>query len=208
MRPPSAATGAPPVGTKPAHRMKIACSSASFGAALDAGELTQLEWLDLCANELEVDGVVFDARHFPRTDDEYLAQLLKTATDLGLGIAGLSADSLFDEGAPSWLETAKTLRAPLVLARAPAPADDAAAWTRFSARAKAKAGEGKALNVTLALRNAPATLCANAADLRALAKDVDSAWLRFALDLAALESSEAADALLSKTAIAVHDMRD
>ncbi len=55
--------------------MKIACSSGAFAGPLAAGSLSQLEWLDACANELEVDGVVFAADHFPRTDAEYLAQL-------------------------------------------------------------------------------------------------------------------------------------
>ena len=68
--------------------MKIACSTASFERALAEKSLTQLEWLDLCANELEVEGVVFDARHFLRTDDEYLAQLKKLCVDVGLTVAG------------------------------------------------------------------------------------------------------------------------
>jgi hypothetical protein len=40
--------------------MKIACSSASFAHEIRRGELTLLEWLDIVANELELDGVVFD----------------------------------------------------------------------------------------------------------------------------------------------------
>ena len=71
--------------------MKIAVSSAAFAAAFTAGTTTQLEWLDACANELEVDGVVFALADFPRTDAEYLAQLKKSATDLGLTVAGRRA---------------------------------------------------------------------------------------------------------------------
>jgi len=58
---------------------------------LARGELTQLEWLDLCASELDLDGVLFDTRHFARTDADYLAQLKKTAVDLGLTVTGLVA---------------------------------------------------------------------------------------------------------------------
>ncbi|MBD5634860.1 MAG: hypothetical protein IAI49_10310, partial [Candidatus Eremiobacteraeota bacterium] len=71
--------------------MKIACSSASFAQEIRRGDLTQLDWLDLCANELELDGVVFDADHFPRTDADYLAQMKKAAADLGLTVAALAA---------------------------------------------------------------------------------------------------------------------
>ena len=57
--------------------MKIAASSASFATDLAEGALTHLEWLDLCAAELELDGVLLDLAHFPRLDDDYLAQARK-----------------------------------------------------------------------------------------------------------------------------------
>jgi hypothetical protein len=188
--------------------MKIACSSASFARALEEGTLTQLEWLDISANELEVDGVVFDAAHFPRRDVEYLAQLVKACVDLGLSVAGLSVDALFESDAAPWLETALALRAPLVVARAPKTGDDASAWGGFADAAKAASRLAKKANVTLALRNAAGTLCESAADLKRLAKDVDSAWLRFAPDLVALGSADDAAALLPKSVIALHAMSD
>src|SRR5450755_88149 len=69
------------------RRMKLCCSTAAFGRALDEGELTQLEWIDACANDLDVDGVEFDGRYFPRTDDDYLAQLKKLCADRCLTVA-------------------------------------------------------------------------------------------------------------------------
>src|SRR5271165_4352553 len=90
MFPFSAPTGAPPANPKDGRSMKLAVSSASFAADLASGALTQLEWLDLCAAELEADGVLFDLRHFPRLDDQYVAQVKKTAVDLGLTVAGLA----------------------------------------------------------------------------------------------------------------------
>ena len=47
-------------------RMKLACASGAFDREIESGELTQLEFLDLCARELDCDGVVLDVRHFPR----------------------------------------------------------------------------------------------------------------------------------------------
>src|ERR1700728_2684411 len=75
--------------------MKLACASGAFHREIESGEFTQLEFLDLCARELCCDGVVLDVRHFPRPDDEYLAQIKKMATDWGLSIAALSDSSFF-----------------------------------------------------------------------------------------------------------------
>jgi hypothetical protein len=74
--------------------MKLACASGLLHRAIEHGELTQLEFLDLCAREFACDGVVLDVRHFPRTDDDYLAQVKKMATDRGLCLAAL-ADAAF-----------------------------------------------------------------------------------------------------------------
>ena len=186
--------------------MKVACSSASFARALEAGELTQLEWLDLAANELEVDGVVFEARHFPRVDDDYVAQLKKTCVDLGLGVAAFADDAVFGEGAARAMALAVALGAPLVVARAPAASDDPNGWNAFVAHAKGAASEGKRANVTLALRDVPQTLVAGIADAKRLVKDVDSAWLRFAPEVGSRDG-EALDAALAKSVIAYHTVR-
>ena len=108
--------------------MKIACSSASFANDLRGGRLTQLEWLDVCANELEVDGVVFVAAHFPRWDGEYLAQLRKLCVDLGLTVAGLEAEALDTAEIAARLDAANALGAPLLLVRAPGASADPEAW--------------------------------------------------------------------------------
>ena len=182
------------------HDMKIAGSSASFSRAIADGTLTQLEWLDLCANELELDGIVFDTAHFPRTDDDYLAQLKKLATDLGLTVAALAAHDVFSPTGERHFTTALALGSPLVVAAAPAAPEDPSAWGAFTAVAHERASLAKRLNITLSVRNAEHTLCANAADLRRLAKDVDSAWLRYAL--APLTAGSDASSLLPKTTIA------
>jgi Xylose isomerase-like TIM barrel len=187
--------------------MKIGCSSESFARSIDSDDLTQLEWLDLCANELEVDGVVFAAAHFPRTDNEYLAQLKKVCADLGLCIAAISASDAFWNGGEHLLDLAVTLGAPLAIAPAAPAGTGPDAWGTFAAAVKGCTRLAKERNVTLAVRNLPGTLCANGSDLRRLAKDVDSAWLRFALDPAPLETDDA-HALLPKSAIAVHAIPD
>ncbi len=186
--------------------MKIACSSATFAREIQSGALTQLDWLDLCANELEVDGVVFDAAHFPRRDTEYLAQLKKVATDLGLTVAAFLSHDPFGTEGEADLDAALALGAPLAIVRAPAESDDPEAWGAFTDALKTRAGDGKRLGVTLALRNAPGTLCPAPADLRRAAKDVDSAWLRFAFDVGAASDDEAR--VLTKSVIAVQSIGD
>jgi len=188
--------------------VKIAISSSAFAHAIAASAMTQLEWLDACANELEADAVVFEAAHFPRTDDEYLAQLKKLAVDLGLAVAAVSAGDLFEAGGDRWLDVAERLGAPLAIAPAPRPTDDPGAWGAFADCLKARSRDAKRRNVTLALPNVANTLCASSADLRRIAKDVDSAWLRYALDPLAAGPSEDAAGLLAKSAIVRAEIGD
>jgi Xylose isomerase-like TIM barrel len=182
--------------------MKLASSSISFDKSLCQGELTQLEWLHLCASPLALDGVVFDARHFPRTDDEYLAQLKKTAVDIGLTVAAVAADGLLEPEGSLWIEVAGRLGAPIVIARTPPGKDDRDAWNGAVATLKLSASAAKRANIVIALRDDPGTLCESPADLKRLAKDVDSSWVRYALDLAKLPPGDSGATLRSRTVIA------
>ncbi|MBD5633203.1 MAG: TIM barrel protein, partial [Candidatus Eremiobacteraeota bacterium] len=116
--------------------------------------------------------------------------------------------ALPDGRGEAWLDVALALGAPLLIVRAPQAADEPAAWGRFTDALRSLAGSAKRTNVTLALRNGSATLCAAAGDLKRVAKDVDSAWLRFALDQSELGVTADTSELLPKTAIAVHSIDD
>jgi hypothetical protein len=159
--------------------MKLACASSSLHRDIQRGELTQLEFLDLCARELTCDGVVLDVRHFPRSDDDYLAQIKKMATDRGLSIAAL-ADSEFFSATPEHMSDvlgrAVAVGAPLVAA--PLAREVDCTWTDQLARLGEATSLAKACNVTLALRNAPQTFAASTHDCKRVAKEADSAWLR------------------------------
>jgi hypothetical protein len=182
--------------------MKIACSSATFAREMRAGDLTLLDWLDVCANELEVDGVVVGAAHLARTDDDYLAQMKKAAADLGLTVAALESEEPVGPAfAPGILAAAVALGAPVLVVRAPPAAEDPSAWGAFTDALKALASAAKAANVTLGLRNVPESLCPAAADLPRVAKDVDSSWLRFAFDAA---TSDAPAGVLAKSVISTY----
>src|ERR1700685_4336614 len=100
--------------------MKFACASGAFHRAFESGDLTQLEFLDAAAHVMAYDGVVLDDRHFPRTDSDYLAQVKKTATDLGLCIAALVSDAFFSappDEMRAALDRALALGTPLLTGR-------------------------------------------------------------------------------------------
>ncbi len=171
--------------------MKVAISSFSFAPALAAGDLTQLEWLESCAGALGADGVVFARAHFPRVDSEYLAQLKKMAVDLGLVPLAIDEPQLFGaETSPEQqravIELAAATGALFVLTDLPAPGDvPPATFVATVGAAKAAVRAAKVRNITLLARAAAATLAPDVTELRHFLKDVDSAWLRYALDAGA-----------------------
>lgn len=187
--------------------MKLACASSSFHRDIERGELTQLEFLDLCARELACDGVVLDVRHFPRSDDDYLAQVKKMATDRGLSVAAL-ADPSFFASAPERmrevLRYAETLGAPLVAA--PLEREVRCSWSDQLASLGIATSLAKTLNVTLAVRNAPETFAAGTHDLKRVAKEADSAWLRFGPEPETLEAGSDAAALQPNTVLLWSDL--
>lgn len=189
--------------------MKLACSSTAFDERLRSGELTQLEWIDLCAHELSADGIVCDVRHFPRTDTDYLAQIKKMAVDTGLTMAALRHDGFFD-GSPEQmeqaLEMALAVGAPLL--SAPLPMETAVSWAEVQDRLGRATSSAKRLNVTIAIRNAPHTYAATTAGMKRVSKEADSAWLRYGPDFATLDATSEREPLVAKCVLAWHDLRD
>jgi hypothetical protein len=164
--------------------MRIAVSSSPFRRPLAAGELTQLEWVERCASVLGVDGIVADLADFPRTDGEYVAQLRKVAVDLGIVPFGVDAAGLLDpqtdeQAYDDALAVASSFGALIVRTPLPAPGEvPPAAFVTTVAAAKAASKAAKRVNVTLVVPARPGTLAEDAAGIRHLLKDVDSAWLR------------------------------
>jgi hypothetical protein len=187
---------------EPPTPMKLACSSGSLHRDIERGDLTQLEFLDLCARELGCDGVVLDVRHFPRSDDDYFAQVKKMATDLGLTIAALSDASFFSAGPQTMerrLAIAAALGAPLIAA--PLAREVECSWSDQLERLGAATSLAKACNITLALRNAPQTFAATTHDCKRVAKETDSAWLRFGPEPARFDAASDPGALAPNTVL-------
>jgi Xylose isomerase-like TIM barrel len=182
--------------------MKLACASGALHREIHSGELTQLEFLDLCARELACDGVVLDVRHFPRSDDDYLAHIKKMATDWGLSIAALSDSSFFastPERMSEILDRAVVLGAPLIAS--PLAREIECSWSEQYGRLAQATTLAKRSNVTLALRNAAGTFAASTHDCKRVIKEADSAWLRFGPDPLEFDAASDPHALASNTVL-------
>lgn len=103
--------------------MKLGCSSWSYHAAFRAGSLDLREWLRICAEDLDVDGIELVDQHFPTSDPLYLRDLKKLCTDLQLTISGIAVSNDFGaddrrqeeiEKVQRWCEVAAYIGAPIV----------------------------------------------------------------------------------------------
>ena len=159
--------------------------------------MTQIEFVEMCARELACDGIVLDVAHFPRIDGDYLAQIKKMAADLGLDIAAVLDDAFFsaDEAAMrSSIDLTLALGSPLLAG--PLGGEAAGPWSSQRERLARATSLAKIANVTLALRNAPGTFAATTADLKRVAKEADSAWLRFGVAPAQFDAASDARAVV------------
>ncbi len=103
--------------------MKLGCSSWSYHTAFRAGRIDLREFLRICAEDLEVDGVELVDLHFPTTDPVYLRDIKKLCTDLGLTISGVAVSNDFGpderreretQKVQQWCDIAAYLGAPIV----------------------------------------------------------------------------------------------
>ena len=103
--------------------MKLGCSSWSYHAAFRAGRLDLLEFLRLCGDDLELDGVELVDLHFPTTDPAYLREVKRRCVDLHLTIAGLAVSNDFGsrgrrdaerQKVQQWCDVAAYVGAPVI----------------------------------------------------------------------------------------------
>jgi hypothetical protein len=145
---------------------------------------------------------VLDVGHFPRSDDDYLAQLKKMATDRGLCVAALS-DALFfgatEDRMRETLRKAVVLGAPIVAS--PLARETEMTWSDQLARLGVAVSLAKGCNVTLAVRNAAYTFAATTHDCKRVAKEGDSAWLRFGPEPRAFDAASEPPALAANSVL-------
>jgi sugar phosphate isomerase/epimerase len=102
--------------------MKLGCSSWSYHAAFRAGRLELLDFVRLCGDDLELDGVELVDLHFPSTEPGYLREIKKACVDSHLTVAGLAVSNDFGSRArdterqkvQQWCDVAAYIGAPIV----------------------------------------------------------------------------------------------
>jgi hypothetical protein len=182
--------------------MKVACSSSALHRAFESGDLTQLEFVDLCAREWLCDGIVLDERHFPRSDSDYLAQVKKMAADCGLTVAALAAGDFFSGTADAMaatLERAVAIGAPLLSGTLATETEST--WSEQLERLNTATSLAKSANVTLAVRNAPGTYAASSQECKRVLKEADSAWLRLGPEPQAFAAASDTDTTVVQTVL-------
>ena len=97
------------------------------------------------------------------------------------------------------------LGAPLVAA--PLARETDCAWSDQLERLGVATGLAKSVNVTLALRNAPATFAAGTHDCKRVAKETDSAWLRYGPEPGRFDAASDPAALRTGTVLLWSDAR-
>jgi sugar phosphate isomerase/epimerase len=75
--------------------VKLGCSSSSYRAAFADSRMDLREWLRICAEDLELDGVELDDVDFASTDAAYLREIKKLCVDLCLNVSGIAVTSDF-----------------------------------------------------------------------------------------------------------------
>lgn len=105
--------------------MKLGCSSWTYSKVFRAGELTLDRWLEICADELKLDGVEICWCHFPDTGLDGLRHVKRKVHTLGLEMAAVDVDNTFNVTSPGemtaqvertkhWIDIAAFLGAPVL----------------------------------------------------------------------------------------------
>ncbi|WP_440009434.1 sugar phosphate isomerase/epimerase family protein [Halomicrococcus sp. SG-WS-1] len=151
--------------------MKLACSSYSYHDELDDGEMTLAEFVEICGEEHDIDGVELIDEHLPAEDPDTLAEVRATADEHGVDIACLSvfyndfakpdAEERRDdvEKVKAWLDRADRLDADVLRAFAGFPGlhdrefDDEQVWRDIACGIQECLDYARTVDVTLAVEN-------------------------------------------------------
>ncbi|MBV8727135.1 MAG: hypothetical protein JO233_05060, partial [Candidatus Eremiobacteraeota bacterium] len=132
-------------------------------------------------------------------------QIKKIAADSGLTLAALWSEDFFASDEPSMqsaLTIAEQIGAPLL--SAPMQSELQTSWVEAMQRVGNAVRLAKTINVTLAARNRADTLIVGGHQLRRLSKESDSAWLRYGIDVDALDAASDPAELLDRTVLLWH----
>lgn len=103
--------------------MKLGCSSWSYHNAIRSGRMRIDDFIRICGEELEVDGVELVDLHFSSTEPEDLRVLKRRCVDLHLTLAGIAVSNDFGQhdrrdaeraAVQRWCDVAAYMGAPIV----------------------------------------------------------------------------------------------
>ena len=182
--------------------MKLAMSSWSYHWALSKGEMSQMDWLELCG-ELGLNGVELLDIHFPSLSRRYLQSVSKACRRLHLEVAAASVSN--DFGLPEksqraanrkkvsqWIGLAQELGAPVLRVFSGWPGvgnpllyerERGRLWPEMVGHLQALAQEAKKAGIVLALENHNHNgFTRTADDLLQILREVNSEHLKVTLD--------------------------
>lgn len=176
--------------------MKLGCCSWSYHKTMEAGRMRFEEWLELCAGELDVEGVDVIAEQMPRRTKSCWIDTKKRCLDLQLTLVSLSPGNNF--GRPTralrqkevdnvlrWIETASIMGAPCVriFAGWPPPESKEKLWGPMVAcvRRVVKAAGQAGITIVVEPHNDGGFLSNSTTTIR-LIREVDSPWVAINLD--------------------------
>lgn len=182
--------------------MKLAMSSWSYHWAISKGEMSQRDWLELCA-ELGLDGIELLDLHFPSLSRRYLQDLIRACRRFHLEVAAASVSN--DFGLPEkrqreanrkkvsqWIGLARELGAPLLRVFAGWPGvgnpllyerERERLWPEMIGHFQTLAREAEAAGIVLALENHNHNgFTRTADDILQILREVNSERLKATLD--------------------------
>jgi len=186
--------------------MKIACSSWSFHRSFEEGRIDQKNWIEKCADELELDGVELLDIHFPSTADAYIKEIKKFIIDRGLTISCVSVSNNFGEPrergrrrevekVKKWTEIAYKFGSPVLRVFAGWPGltrrnenrqrrvDKEKLWPKMIECMKESVKYAEDVGVVLGVENHNEKgFVATTDEIFRIKKEVDSDWLMLVLD--------------------------
>lgn len=175
--------------------MKLGCSSWTYNKVLRSGELTLERWLEICADELGLDGVEICWCHFPDIGLGGLRSVKRKVHTLGLELAAVDVDNTFNvtsapemrnqvERTKHWIDIASFLGAPVLRVFYAGWGDLEQARSveaQMLEASKEIAAYAEERGVILACED-HGPLTRTSAEMRKILEVVDSQWYRVCLD--------------------------
>lgn len=176
--------------------MKIGLCSWSYNRSLASGKISFEQMLEICANELKIEGIDIIAELLPKSDKNYLIHIKKLCTDLQLAISSLSPGNDFGKTDKkdrdtevvkinNWLDCAYILGAPVlrIFSGFPGKENIEKLWPEMVKCIRECEKKAKDLGITLVIEpHNDGGFLPTAVDTLRLINEINSPWVKINLD--------------------------